>query len=90
MKKIYAFIITAIIAISSVCIFSNKTDSRTLLDANIEALAQYETTMSIICYGSMAIPCKKECDKCGRVWQAINSYGYGSGLRGRCKCGKQH
>lgn len=42
MKKIYVFIITALIAVSAVCIFGNQTDSRTLMGANIEALAQIE------------------------------------------------
>lgn len=42
MKKIYAFIITALIAVSAVYIFSNQTDPKTLMDANIEALAQNE------------------------------------------------
>lgn len=45
MKKIYVFIITALIAVSAVsavCIFGNQTDPRTLMDANIEALAQNE------------------------------------------------
>lgn len=42
MKKIYVFIITALIAVSSVCICGNQTDPRTLMDANIEALAQNE------------------------------------------------
>ena len=42
MKKIYAFIITALIAVSAVYIFSNQTDPKTLRDANIEALAQNE------------------------------------------------
>ena len=42
MKKISAFIITALIAVSAVYIFSNQTDPKTLMDANIEALAQNE------------------------------------------------
>ena len=54
MKKIYAFIITAVIAVSSVCIYSNKANLSTLMDANVDALAQYETTMSITCNGSIS------------------------------------
>jgi hypothetical protein len=90
MKKIYAFIITAVIAVSSVCIYSNKTNLSTLMDANVDALVQYETTMSITCKGAISIPCKKKCDKCQTEWQAIGGYGYGVGLSGRCICGKQH
>lgn len=88
MKKIYAIVVMAIIAIFSYCVLNNRTDCYHIFNSNVEALAKVEN-MIIECDNfSVTMICKKSCI-CGREWKTLIGYGHATGLKGRCECGRK-
>ena len=61
-----------------------------LVRANVEALAQTESGLRILCDNySYVIICKYTC-LCGRTWTTREGYGYSKGLSGTCTCGRRY
>ena len=88
MKKVYA-LLSAIVLISLTLLMKTAINdpSNTLFDANVEALAEVESTIIIGCdnYSEVMI-CQTGC-LCGRQYKAKGGHGHATGLKGKCACG---
>ena len=88
MNKVYA-LLSAIILISLALLMKTAINdpSNSLFDANVEALAEVESTIMIGCDNySVVMICQTGC-VCGRQYIAKGGYGHATGLKGQCACG---
>lgn len=91
-KKLTVAAMAALVAIGTYIRTDNiKTNPEIsgLLLANVEALAENESTSSVEvqCNGSVIIYCEATCAKCFAKYRAINGRGNSLDVRGTCKCG---
>ena len=94
MKKHILLAAGAVLVVAAVSVFVYVKNERNSMDelfnANVEALAQQETGLSILCDNySYVIVCKYTC-VCGRTWTTNSGYGYSKGLSGKCSCGRTY
>ncbi len=89
MKKIYALLAAGVVLFAAAITFSvsaNCYDS--LFNANVEALADVESTMQIGCDNfSLTMICQRSC-LCGQLYYTYTGYGHSTGLKGKCVCGR--
>ncbi len=86
-----AFVI-AIAMLGGINVF-NAQKSESLSDivlANVEALADTESLMIGCDLSSIITECERICFGCFTEYKAINGYGYSTGIKGTCKCGRSY
>lgn len=84
------FIYFAVVIVTATLGYLKHNQTKTmneLMLANIEALAS--TEMQIGCDNhSVVLICKSTCWTCYTTYTAIGGYGYSTGLKGTCRCGR--
>ena len=91
--------IISILTVVAVVVFAgynvHKAQQREVLSdvamANVEALAQTESSMLIACdYSDLFVMCKRTCIRCGILYISVDGYGYSKYLQGKCECGASY